>query len=94
MCTNDCQDCPFEFSERSDIAQNYGCLPEPSDFIRIKEQTNLNMSCHADENKICKGFASYIKQRPHLKLSCKTGKIISNSKWQTLGEQIAINYAT
>lgn len=87
-----CIDCPFSYSEEAEIVQNYGCLPDRVDIIRMKEGSNQNWACHADETVMCGGYANYVKKyRPDLNL--KEGNLISYDVWYKEGEDVAIALA-
>lgn len=63
MCEKSCPACPFNFfSEESEQAQNYGCLPAPLDIIEDQKSTNKNWACH-DTKKICRGMIQYSKRK-------------------------------
>jgi hypothetical protein len=84
-----CVTCPFSCSEEAEMIQNYGCLPDRTDIIRIKESSGQNWACHGDEKVICGGLARYIKEnRPDL--SVKEGGLISYDRWYREGEELAI----
>lgn len=92
MCKTTCTHCPFAFSDASEYVQGLGCLPEPSDILRMKRETGHNWACHADETKLCKGFARHAKQyAPELDL--KSGGLISYTTWYYHGEEQAIAQA-
>lgn len=52
-----CESCPFAETELSLHAQNLGCLPTPQEIMRIYQDNGKNWSCHADETRLCGGFA-------------------------------------
>jgi len=90
--TDRCEDtcCPFAFTDISERVQNYGCLPTPGEFIRIKEETGHNLSCHDDATKVCIGFARHMKE---IGKPIRGGLTISNELWQTHGPEHAIAVA-
>lgn len=87
-----CITCPFSFSEEAEMVQNYGCLPDRFDIIRMKEKSGHNWACHGDETVLCGGFARYVMdRRPDLNI--KEGKLISYKIWYHEGEEAAIEKA-
>lgn len=79
MCNKECNGCPFNFfSEESEQAQNYGCLPTPYDIKAIYEKLDGIWGCHEtsteDGNlKPCIGFINWMasKGKP-IKIKGKT----------------------
>ena len=75
-----CNACPFNFfSEESNMAQNYGCLPDPGYILKAKDEHNINWTCHSNPNKVCYG----LKERRNT----ENGILIEYEKWYR-GEQI------
>jgi len=88
-----CMTCPFSFNNEAEMVQNYGCLPEPLDIIRMKEKSGHNWACHGDETKMCGGYANWVKKhRPDLNL--KVGNLISYDIWYREGEEEALRKAS
>lgn len=98
-----CKTCPFAFTEESEMVQNYGCLPEPSDIVRMKRESGHNWGCHSADNVKCKGFKEHVewmgKYEPcnHLDrltdIDTSVGGIISYEDWYHKGEEEAIKRA-
>jgi len=96
-----CETCPFAFSEASEMVQNYGCLPEPADIIRMKRESGHNWSCHYNGKKKCQGFVDFVKEAKENKwmvdnledIDTNKGGIISYDTWETKGEKEAIKEA-
>lgn len=93
-----CITCPFAFTEESEQAQNYGCLPTIGDIANMHIVHNINWACHYDADKVCAGFAKMFKDE-------YLGKLVEGKKfnkdlplvdyevWYQKGEQEAIRIA-
>lgn len=56
--------CPFAFySELSDKAQGFGCLPEPWDIRNMRVVHGKTWACHSNEDKPCLGAIKFLKDR-------------------------------
>jgi hypothetical protein len=88
--TKACRTCPFNFdSEEAAMMQNYGCLPEPKDIVRMKEESGHNWGCHYNEKCVCRGLTEYVEEhRPDLDM--KQGGVISYETWCHEGEEAAL----
>ena len=71
-----CTTCPFAFTEESEIAQNYGCLPTAGDIVKMKVNTGNNWACHGADT-VCRGFIEYVRDE-RLPLDLTTGELV---KW-------------
>lgn len=90
--TGGCITCPFAYTDDSEQAQNYGCLPCEYDIIKMKEETGHNWACHYDETVMCGGFITEVKRRrPDLDLT--KGGLISYDTWYKEGQDVAIKEA-
>jgi len=86
-----CIHCPFAMTDESAQAQNYGCLPTPTEIVELKRDHNVNWSCHEDSTKLCGGFATYIaNDSPQLKLDVKSGNLISADIYLAKGKDVAL----
>lgn len=87
-----CITCPFSCGEEAETVQNYGCLPDSYDIVRMKKESGHNWGCHSDETKICGGLVTFIKEN-NLDLDINSGGIIKYDTWYHEGEEVAINEA-
>lgn len=87
-----CEACPFAFSDRSEQAQNYGCLPSPAEILRMKKSSNQNWGCHEDSSRVCAGFAAHVKKY-NPELNVRQGGIIRYETWYKQGEEQAMQEA-
>lgn len=85
-----CVGCPFETTESSEQAQNYGCLPTPGEIIAMKRESGHNWACHDDASRVCAGLCHDAK-RHNLDLS--HGNLISYETWYLKGQEAAIEEA-
>lgn len=95
-----CKYCPFAFTDESEQAQNYGCLPSPHEIIELKRKTGQNWGCHSNDQKICEGYVSHVKRQNASPwcddlndIDTSTGGIISFNTWEEKGSTIAIEEA-
>lgn len=60
-CKNPCEGCPWAFTEKSEMIQNYGCLPEPMDTIVMRVSYGKTWSCHENTKKPCVGTLNELR---------------------------------
>lgn len=78
QCTGMCDACPLAFTDKSEMVQNYGCLPEPYDIYALKRKFNRNWHCHEDDNKVCIGFVQWAKEHG---IDYKSGEPATYTQW-------------
>lgn len=92
-----CECCPFAFTDASEQAQGYGCLPTPYDIVQMKRKSGHNWACHSNENTICKGFVDHVQwMQEHGSvdklddIDTTEGNLISYDTWYREGEEVAL----
>lgn len=54
--------CPVNYgNETTEMSQNYGCLPDPSDIIKMRALDGATWGCHANPNKPCVSGVKLLK---------------------------------
>ena len=86
MCKNECNGCPFNFfSEESNQAQNYGCLPEPYHVKAVYDELGGVWGCHEtseEDNNLapCTGFIQWMASKG-TPIKIKDKPIVDYSRW-------------
>lgn len=84
-----CVTCPFSYNDKSDYAQNTGCLPSSYEIIEMKRSTGHNWSCHGDSTVLCGGFVKRVREK-HPDLNLSEGSLISFDEWSEEGQDSAV----
>lgn len=65
MACQDCSttNCPFAYTEESEMIQNYGCLPTPLEIQEMRTIHGKTWVCHSDPSKPCAGAIRTLKER-------------------------------
>jgi len=64
-CTKECSmtSCPFAYTDESEMAQNYGCLPSGFEIINMRVKHGKTWACHSDDTKPCIGGIQALKEK-------------------------------
>lgn len=76
--------CPFAWwTEISNQAQNYGCLPSPADIVNMRVKHGKTWACHSDYAMPCAGAIQYLKEKNIPYKIIDTKLITLDDDWST-----------
>lgn len=83
-----CQCCPFAFSEESEQAQNYGCLPTPFDIKNMRVHHGKTWACHETGDTPCVGSIKWLKDNdsPHKVVDAQL--LNEQSEWEKFVHEV------
>lgn len=67
MCDKNCSttSCPFACTEESEVIQNLGCLPSPTNILAMRVLFGKTWACHSDNSKPCVGAIKSLQALGH-----------------------------
>lgn len=70
-----CIACPFNdgLTDEATQGQNYGCLPSPTDMLKLWDEQQIALSCHGKQDIACRGLAAT--------RNVTNGEILAYGKW-------------
>ena len=88
-CVDKCESaCPFAYTEMSDIAQNYGCLPSAYEIINMMVYYGKTWACHMEPSIPCVGAIRYLKEENLPYTVIDTDLLTEQSDWHLYVEKI------
>lgn len=93
-----CITCPFSINGEAEQAQNYGCLPDSFEIIKMNKKYGVNWACHSDNQTICGGFAQsfvngYYERFNEGLAFDKSAPLVRYEDWYYLGEEASVALA-
>jgi len=73
--------CPFAFGEKSEIVQNYGCLPTPYQILEMKVHHGKTWACHSNPSVPCLGAIRYFAEKGLVAKVTDSNLLTENSDW-------------
>ena len=73
--------CPFSFTDASEQAQNYGCLPTPYQILEMKVHHGKTWACHSNPDQPCLGATKYFKEKGLIAKVTDKELLTENSDW-------------
>lgn len=73
--------CPFAWTEHSEMAQNYGCLPTRTDIVNMRVVHGKTWACHDEPTKPCVGAIQHLKESGLPYKVIDTSLLTEKSSW-------------
>lgn len=86
-CTKECStigSCPFSYTDESEQAQNYGCLPTPYEIMLMRVVHGKTWACHSNSTQPCLGAINNLKNKGHEYKVIDTRLITLNDNWSNI----------
>ena len=82
MCTKKCSKtgCPFAHTEKSELIQNYGCLPTQTEILNMRVNHGKTWACHSEPTEPCLGGLKTLKRLGY-ECDVKYPLVTENDDW-------------